>query len=334
VGLTVYVLASFGCALTNSIDSLIAMRFLQAVGGCAGMVAAQTLVRDLFPTNKTAQAFSLMTLVIAVSPMIAPTVGGYLTVAFGWHAVFIILGILTALMLVSIYFILPEGRKADATISLRPQSVVKSFYTVIRQPQFLLYTLAGGIATAAPFAYIAGSADVFMNLYQVSEQEFGWIFASVAGVIIGATQLNHIFLKRFTSQQLVLGGLIYQSFVGVFLIIGTWYGWYDKLTFIFLIALFLAGHGITNPNATTLSLVPFTKHTGSAASLLGSFRMAMGGVVSALVSAFHNHTALPMVGSMILCAGLGLIILLSGNKRVKAYNLKASLNKEASVMNI
>src|SRR5688572_19150250 len=134
VGLVVYILASIGCAFTVSAESLIAMRFFQALGGCAGMVASQTLVRDLFPTNKVAQALSLMTLVVAVSPMLAPAIGGYMTVAFGWHSVFIILAIITGILAVGVYFFLPRGRKPDVSISLKPKAVVKSFYGVLRQP--------------------------------------------------------------------------------------------------------------------------------------------------------------------------------------------------------
>jgi DHA1 family bicyclomycin/chloramphenicol resistance-like MFS transporter len=97
-----------------------------------------------------------------------------------------------ALIMVCIYFFLPEGRSADASLSLRPQAVISNFATVLKQQQFLIYAFAGGIATAAPFAFIAGSSDVFINLYHTSEQEYGWIFTIVASAIIGSTQLNHI----------------------------------------------------------------------------------------------------------------------------------------------
>ncbi|MDX5438318.1 MAG: multidrug effflux MFS transporter, partial [Pontibacter sp.] len=273
-GLAIYILTSLACAYTESVDSLILMRFLQAIGGCVGMVAAQALVRDIFPVNKTAQAFSLLTLVIAVSPMVAPTVGGYLTAAFGWHSVFVILAAITALIMLGVYFALPEGRQADPNISLKPKPVLKSFITVLKQEQFLLYTLAGGIATAAPFAYIAGSADVFMNIYQVSEQEYGWIFAFLAFAMIGSTQLNHIILNKFKSEQVINFTLVYQTLVGILLVVGIYLGWYGKYSLIVLLFIFLTGQGLVNPNATALSLAPFTKTTGSAAALLGSFRMA------------------------------------------------------------
>jgi MFS transporter, DHA1 family, multidrug resistance protein len=289
-------------------------------------------VRDLFPVNKTAQAFSLMTLVVAISPMIAPTVGGYTTAAFGWHSVFVVLAFITFFIALCAYFLLPSGRKPDPTISLKPKAVVKNFYTVIRQPQFLIYTLAGGLASSAPFAYIAGSSDVFMNLYDSSEQEYGWIFALVAFVIIGSSQLNHIFLRKYRSEQIIKFTFMIQTFLGIILMVATAYGNIDKVTLIILIALFLSGHGLINPNATALSLAPFSKYAGSAASLSGSFRMTMGGIASALVSAFHNHTAIPMVSVMVGCSVSGLIFLAAGKTTVKYRAKKRTAEEEAGII--
>ncbi len=331
-GLWVYVIASIGCALTRSVDSFIIMRFFQAVGGCVGMVAAQTLVRDLFPASRTAQAFSWMTLVIAVSPMIAPTVGGYLSVAFGWHSVFIVLAFITVAMTIAVRYVLPEGRKADPSISLRPRQVLSNFRIVIRQPQFLVYALAGGIATASPFAYIAGSPDVFINLYGTSEEEYGWIFATMGGVIISFTQLNHLLLIRFSSSQIVKYTLIFQCVVGAVLLTGTALHWFDKIGLVVVTTLFLSGHGLANSNTSALSLAPFTKHTGSAASLLGSFRMAMAGLVSALVSTLHNGTAIPMVATMVGCVAIGLFLLGTIKITVKYRARKKDIEKEPNIL--
>jgi DHA1 family bicyclomycin/chloramphenicol resistance-like MFS transporter len=133
VGLGVYVIASVGCAFTNSVEMLIGMRFLQAMGGCAGMAAAQALV-GLFPTTETAKVFSWLILVIAVSPMIAPTLGGYMTVALGWHSVIIALAVITFLILVGGYFFLPEGKLAHPSMSLKPKAVLGNFFKVLRHP--------------------------------------------------------------------------------------------------------------------------------------------------------------------------------------------------------
>lgn len=331
-GLIIYVLASIGCAFTHSVESLILMRLLQAVGGCVGMVAAQALVRDLFPVNKSAQVFSLIILVIAVSPMIAPTIGGYVTAAFGWHWVFIILAGIALLIMAAVYFYLPVGKKADPTISLKPRAVLANFYIVSKQPQFLIYTLAGGIAMAGPFAYIVGSSDVYMNIYGLTEQQYGWAFALVAFGMIGTTQFNHLLLRYFKSESLIKVALFYQTIIGVTLVGGLLYTGYDIFGFTALVFLFVAGHGIMSPNVTALSMAPFTKHAGSASALLGSFRLGVGAVVSALVSLLHDGTSLPMAIIMLMCSLIGLIILNSGNAVVKYRARRVDAEREVSVL--
>ncbi|HET9054497.1 MAG TPA: Bcr/CflA family multidrug efflux MFS transporter [Cyclobacteriaceae bacterium] len=332
VGLGIYILTSIGCAFTESMNALIVMRFLQALGGCAGIVSAQALVRDIFPANKTAQAFSLITLVISVSPMIAPTVGGYVTAHFGWHMVFVILAIITLLILVAAFFFLPKGRGADTSVSLKPKAVAKNFYSVIRNPQFLIYTAAGGLATAAPFAYIAGSADVFMNIYGLSEQVYGWVFALLASAMIGSTQLNHFLLKKFTSENIIRVTLVYQTVVGALMVLGVYYHWYSVYSLVAVMFVFFTGQGLIGPNTSALSLAPFTKNAGSASALLGSWRLGAGGIISAIVSLFHNSTAMPMVAVMAICAVVSLFILYAGNSRVKYKARKKQVEEATAVI--
>jgi len=331
-GLVIYVLASVGCGLTSSVEALVVMRFFQAIGGCVGLVSSQALVSDLFPKDKRAEVFSMITLVIAVSPMIAPTVGGYVTAAFGWNWVFIILAGITLLIIGAIYFFLPTGKMPDKSVSLKPQAVLNSFFTVLKQPQFLIYTTAGGLATAAPFAYIAGSSDVFMNIYKVSEQQYGWIFAFLAFAMIGSTQLNHFLLKKYNSQQIIKTTLLYQSVVGTLLVLGVYNHWYNLYTLIGMMFIFLTGQGLTGPNTSALSLAPFKKHTGSASALMGSWRMGAGAIISIIVSVLHNNTAIPMVGMMAACSLVSLVILFVGNATVNNSARKSDVEGEVSVL--
>jgi MFS transporter, DHA1 family, multidrug resistance protein len=329
IGLIIYILASMGCAFTSSVEGLIAMRLFQALGSCVGMVASQAFVRDIFPVSETAKVFSLLILVLSVSPMIAPTVGGFVTAELGWHYVFVILGVITAIILVLAYYNLPHGKRPDSSISLRPKQVLQNYYTVLRQPQFITYALAGGIATSAPFAYIAGSPDVFINLYGSSEQEYGFIFAFIAFGIIGCTQLNHILLKKISSEQIVQIALLYQAVLGVVLIVGVQFDWFGKISLIILIFIFLTGQGLSAPNVSALSLAPFVKHVGSASALSGSFRMGFGGVAAAAVSFFHTHTAMPMIAVMAGCSFLGLIILFLSKKTILYRVKQEDLAEEA-----
>jgi len=330
-GMAIYLVASLLCALTASVEQLIVMRFFQALGGCVGLVCAQALVRDIFPVNKTAQAFALLTLVVAVSPMIAPTVGGYVTSSsFGWHGVFVILAIISVIIILGIYFYLPDGKKADPSISLRPVAVASNFLIVLKQPQFLLYMLVGGIATSASFAYIAGSSDVFITIFKVSEQQYGWIFAILAFALIGSTQLNHLLLRTFKSEQIIKVALYYQFGTGIIMVVGSWMNWFDAVGLVAIMFFFLSGQGLAGPNTSALSLAPFVKHAGSAAALMGSFRMAFGGLASALVSVAHNGTTFPMVVVMFLCSAIALFILLL-KKITKLYRARKNKGKEATI---
>jgi DHA1 family bicyclomycin/chloramphenicol resistance-like MFS transporter len=331
-GLIIYIISSVICAFSTSLQSLIAMRFLQALGGCVGMVGSQAFVRDVFPMRKTAQAFSSIILVIAVSPMIAPTLGGYITVAFGWPAVFIMLAILTLLILAATYFLLPEGKKADPGISLRPKAILDNFILVSKQPQFMIYALAGGIATSATFAYIAASADVFLNLFKATEQQYGWIFAFVASGMIGSAQFNHFLLKRFTSQQLVKYALTYQTVVGAIMVAGVVFNWYNLVGLTVVIFFFVLGQGLTGPNSAALALAPFSKHAGSAASLLGSFRMLMGGVITVWVSAWHDGSALPMVIAMWTVVVVSVILFAVAKVTVRYRARKRLVEDEPTVL--
>ncbi|MBX7125231.1 MAG: multidrug effflux MFS transporter [Cyclobacteriaceae bacterium] len=325
-GLIVYIVASFFCAYTSTVENLIALRFLQALGGCVGMVAAQALIRDIFPISETAVALSSLTLVIAVSPMVAPTVGGYLTASVGWPYVFVLLGIITLVITATVVFFLPKGKDADPEISLAPRVVLKSFRKVVTHQQFALYALAGGISTSASFAYIGGSSDVIINLYGFTEQQYGWIFAFLAAGLIGSSQLNQLLLKRLTSEQLIRTALLYQSVTGIILVLGTWQHWFGPAIFIGLMFIFLTGQGLVNPNATALTLAPFHRHIGSAASLNGFIRMSVGGLVTALVSVFHNGTEVPMVGVMAFCVISGLLLILS-----RPYWLKPSATADTDL---
>src|SRR5438128_1536886 len=104
IGLIVYILASIGCSLSKSVEVLIAFRFLQALGGCVGMVAPNAIVRDVFPVEENARIFSLLILILGVSPILAPTLGGFIISMYGWPTVFIVLSVVTALILTLVIF--------------------------------------------------------------------------------------------------------------------------------------------------------------------------------------------------------------------------------------
>jgi DHA1 family bicyclomycin/chloramphenicol resistance-like MFS transporter len=316
-GLFLYLLASIGCALAHSADSLIALRLLQALGGCVGMVASRAMVRDLFHVSENAKIFSSLMLVVAISPIVAPTLGGYVTAALRWQFIFIILIAINIIIIAAIYFILPESRPPNPDFSLKPRPILFSFLSVIKEPQFYTYALTGSVASAGLYAYIAGSPYVFMELFKVSEKQYGWIFAMIAMGLIGASQLNSLLLRKYKSEQIIRVALFCQSITGMLLFAGAITGRIELFSTVFLIFIFLSCQGFTFPNTSALSLAPFTKIAGSASALLGAIQMGIGSLSSAMVSFLNNHTAIPMSGVMACCAICSFIILSFGRKIIR-----------------
>jgi MFS transporter, DHA1 family, multidrug resistance protein len=326
-GLTIYILSSIGCAFAPSIEMLIALRFFQAAGGCVGIVAPRAIIRDVFPVEENAKIFSMLILILGVSPIIAPTAGGYITAHFGWHSIFVILSIITLLILLAVIFYLPESRQPDPTFSLKPKPILASFQKVITHPQFYTYSLTGATASAGLYAYLAGSPFVFMELYDVTGQHYGWIFALIAAGLIASSQLNNVLLRRYTSSQIIRVTLSLQCIVAVVLVIGTYYSWLGLYGTIACIFFYLCCQGFSFPNSSALSMAPFTKEAGSASALMGSIQMALGAGSSALVGVLSNGTAMPMTGVMAGCSVIAVLILMIG-RRAMLYRSKLQDVKE------
>ncbi|MEO5650993.1 MAG: Bcr/CflA family multidrug efflux MFS transporter [Ginsengibacter sp.] len=332
IGLFVYFLASIACAFAATADALIMIRFVQALGGCAGMVAARALVRDLFPVEENAKIFSLLMLVIAVSPIIAPTLGGYVTAMYGWQFIFIILASICLVTLVALYYFLPDGRIGDASLSLLPRPIIKSFVEVFKVPQFSTYALTGSFASSGLYAYIAGSPFVFMELYHVSEKQYGWIFAFIATGLIIASQVNTILLRRFSSEQITRVTLFCQSITGIILFLGTFFNLLGLYSTIGLILIFLSTQGFAFPNTSALSLAPFTKKAGTASALMGAIQLGIGSLATALVSVLNNKTAVPMAATMCVCAIISFVILMMGRKVIYKANKKLVQENSAEIL--
>lgn len=314
IGLSIYAISSLACALTSTVDGLVAFRFFQALGGCVGMVASRAMVRDLFSVKDNAKIFSTLMLVVAVSPIIAPTLGGYISAYVGWRYIFIVLMAVIFLIIAGIYFLLPESKKPDPTYSLKPASILKSFGSVIRNPQFAMYTFTAAVAYAGLYAYISGSPFVFMVMFKVTEQHYGWIFAIVAAGLIGATQYNTFLLRRFSSEQIVRTALFTQTIIGIVLVSTSFFQINELYSTVGLIFLFLCCQGFIFPNASALSMAPFAHNAGSASALMGFIQMSIGALMSAVVSVLQNGTSLPMTGVMALCSFTASLMLAFSSK--------------------
>ncbi|WP_304234413.1 multidrug effflux MFS transporter [Jiulongibacter sediminis] len=317
IGLVVYLLASLGCAVSPSIEILIGLRFVQAVGGCVGMVAPRAIVRDLFPLHESAKVFSLLILILGVSPIIAPSVGSFMISALGWHSVFFLQAAMGLTLFLSVFFALQESKGPDETVSLKPRPITKTFWKVFTNTQFFTYAFAGSLVAAGLYAYVSGSPLVFMEIHGLTEQQYGWLFGFLASGLILSSQLNNLALKWFTSEQIVKVSIPLQVFFGILLVVLSLFDLHSIYSIVALLFLFFCCQGFSFPNSSALSLVPFSKEAGSASALMGALQMGFGALSSALVGVFADGTDLPMTAIIASFATLGLLVFVIGRRRIK-----------------
>ncbi|MFY1019205.1 multidrug effflux MFS transporter [Ectopseudomonas khazarica] len=302
VGVALFAVGSLACAIAPSLEWLIAARFVQALGGCAGMVITRAVVRDLCDPLVSAKVFSQLVLVMGLAPILAPLGGGLLLNTLGWPWIFHSLAIFATLCLLAVLRWLPETRPQE----LPPAPLSGAFgqyRALLGNASFMGYSLAGGVAMAGMFAYIAGSPFVFIELYGVPAEHYGWLFGSNAAGFVIMAQINArlvraggpaVWLRRVV--------LVYLS-SGLCLLALAW--WRPEQLWPLLVPLFIcvASLGCLLPNATACAMAGQGRHAGSASGLLGSMQFTVAASASALVAFLHDGSAVPMALVIALCGG-------------------------------
>ncbi len=309
VGLIAYILCSVGCAFAHDLRTLIALRFLEALGGCVAQVGAIAMVRDFYPVKQSAKIFSLLFLMIGTSPLLAPTIGSAIVSSLGWRWIFGVLASMGFVILVLVFTMLPEGHQPDHSVSLRPGPILAGFWKIFRNPQFLTYTLAGAFSFAGLLGFVAGSPILFMDGFHMGAKAFGMVFAVLVMGFIGGNQVNVFLLRRFHSRQIFLSALALQVLVGLFFFIGTRGGLFDLKATMALFFLFLSCIGLTYPNGAALALAPFSHDAGRASALLGFLQTGTGALISMGIGLLGVKAVIALLSST---AAAALVILLTG----------------------
>ena len=307
-GIALFAIASALCGLSTSIHGLVALRFVQALGGCVGMVGGRALVRDRFP-DEQADIFSSIALVLGMAPIVAPSLGTWIAMLFGWRAIFGFLVAVSSTILVVLVWKLPEGRAADKSHSLHPVEVAKSYMALLRHREFLAWGVSGSVMASGLFAYIAAAPGVYMDSFGLSKTTFGWLFALNSTALLAASQLNRKWLRTASSERIVWTAVTMQG--GAVLLLGIAAGIGNAATFSVILWAVLFFQGFHFPNSSALAMRPFGRNAGTASALMGSLQMACGAVISGLESLFPVEPPMAMVLGLSLSTfgGMGLLVL-------------------------
>lgn len=321
VGVGLFTLASLACALAPSLEWLIGARFVQALGGCAGMVLSRAIVSDKCDAVGAAKVFSQLMLVMGLAPILAPMLGGLLVNLYGWQSIFIVLTVFSALAALAVALGLPESLPDN--VPRQPLSgALRQYGRLLKDREFLGHALTGGIAMAGMFAYIAGSPFVFIKLYGVPAEHYGWLFGSNAAGFILVAQINaRLLANRGPAFLLARTIWIYLAAGVVLLAISALH---TQQLWPLLIPLFvcIASLGCIIPNASACAMSGQGARAGSASAMLGCLQFSVAAGAASLVGVLHNGTAMPMAMVITLCGVLA-VILAVATRRVYTARIAA-----------
>jgi DHA1 family bicyclomycin/chloramphenicol resistance-like MFS transporter len=301
LGLALFMVSSIGCAQAESVNVLIAFRFLQALGGCAPIVIPRAIVRDHFDQAGSVRMLSVLMLVMGLAPILAPLIGGQLLVNFGWRAVFWLLTAYAAVWLTVVAVLLPESLPSAHRLRHPLGDVLAVYWRLARDRKFMGHALSGALIFAGLLAYISGSPVVFIELFDVPPERFGFFFGVNAIGIIVASQVNRWLVGRVDTPRIVKVVLWVAMTAGVVLVVDAYSGFGGFAGILVPLFFYIACHGFVLPNTTALAMAPHGRVAGSASALLGTLQFVLGAVAGTLIGAFANGTPVPMAAVIAGC---------------------------------
>ncbi|MFF3325896.1 Bcr/CflA family multidrug efflux MFS transporter [Streptomyces sp. NPDC002889] len=305
VGMIVYVAATAICALAPGIELLIGFRLLQGLAGAAGIVIARAVVRDLYDGVEMARFFSTLMLISGVAPIIAPLIGGQVLRVTDWRGIFVVLTavglLLTLVVLKWLHETLPEEKRHSGGVG----EALRTMRGLLADRVFTGYTLAGGLAFAALFAYISASPFVVQEIYGASPQTFSLLFGLNSIGLITVGQINGKLLVGRVSLDKALGiGLAVITLAATALLLMT-SGVFGRVGLAPVAAglfVLMSAMGLAMPNTNALALTRTPHAAGSASALIGTSAFLIGAVASPLVGIAGEATAVPMAVVQLTCA--------------------------------
>ncbi|WP_075181277.1 Bcr/CflA family multidrug efflux MFS transporter [Pantoea sp. 1.19] len=317
VGTLIFAVAAGGCALAQSIDQLIQLRFLHGLAAAAGSVVINAVMRDSYSKEEFSRMMSFVMLVTTVAPLLAPILGGWLLLAFSWHAIFWTIAaaavVTTLLVVTQIRETLPASRRQRFHL----RTTVGNFATLFRHQRVLSYMLASGFSFAGLFSFLNAGPFVYIELNHIPPQQFGYYFALNVVFLFIVTLINSRVVRRVGPLNMFRLALAIQFSMGIWLLIVSAFN-LGFLPLVFGVALFIGCVAMVSSNAMAVILDEFPHMAGTASSLAGTLRFGIGALVGALLASAEAHSAWPMVWSITLCATASILLALYASRPRKS----------------
>lgn len=306
VGIMISALLALGLTQITSIENFTALRFIQGFFSSAPMVLVGALLRDLFNKNELSRMMSMVTLVFMIAPLLAPIVGGYLIKFWHWQSIFYLLALISFACVALVYWVIPETHKKENRIPLRLNIIARNFLNLWKQKEVLGYMFCSALGFAALFSFLTSGSIVYIGLYGVAPEHFGYFFMFNIGVMATGTFFNGRLVSKLGAERMLQIGLSIQVLSALWLIfvalfdLGFW-------PMVIGIALLVGQNPLVSSNAMASILEKFPTMAGTANSVVGSVRFGIGALVGSFMALLKMDSAAPMLYTMSGSVLLGLL---------------------------
>ncbi len=298
--------AALACTLAPNIETLIWVRAAQGFAGAAAAVVIQAVVRDMFQKEDFARTMSFITLVMTVAPLAAPLIGGYLSVFLGWRSIFGLLVVYAFLVLFAIIKFIPETLPVEKRQPLRFKSTLQNYAKLLTNKVVIGLVFSGAFSFSGMFAFLTAGSFVYIDIYGVAPEHFGFLFGLNVVTLIIMTAINGRLVKKKGSHFMIRLGLTIQSIAGLGLLTA-WILDAGLMLIVPSIMLFVGVMSTIGSNSMALLLEEYPSIAGTASSLAGTLRFGVGGVVGFIITLMPGDQSWPMLVTMACCAGLSVL---------------------------
>ncbi|MCU1433060.1 MAG: multidrug effflux transporter [Actinotalea sp.] len=308
IGVSVHAVISVLCAVSGTMLQLSTLRVLQGLGSAAATVVAMAVIRDRYAGAEAARLMSRLMLVIAVAPLLAPSIGSVLADRWGWRSVFLVLAVLAVVLVAVVAKFLPETLSPERRSRHGFVTSLRGYGDLLRDRRFLALATLPGLSVAVVISYVSGSPFVLQDEYGLSTHQFSLVFAIIGTSIVAGSQVNASLVRRvgplrllrtgLPASVLMAGGLVVVAATGAGGIVGL------------VVALWLTCGmlGFCISNAAALAMTRHGERAGTAAATIGFLQSGLAGSISSLVGVLGG-SALAMTGVMLGSLVVGLLVL-------------------------
>jgi len=282
--LGIYTTTTLACAVAPSFGWLVALRTVQGLAAGAGMIVGRAVIRDLFPGTEAQKLMAQAAMLAGLGPVIAPVVGGWLHVWFGWRGPFVFLGLLGAVLGCACRFGLPESLPAHLRQSFHPGNLFRAYIETIRDPAFVLSCLALAFGGGGFLLYVATAPDMVLNILKLSETQFAWLFVPIiSGLVLGSAATSRL-AGRLPPSPFVQCGFVVMG-LGVLINLAVNHWLTPRVPWTVLpLTVYTFGFSLVAPVVTIEGLDLFPRRKGLAASVQGFTHIVVFAVVAAWVA--------------------------------------------------